>query len=119
MPNEPAAKKITVAELLAETLEVFGPNGEHWCQHTFHNSRGQHCLVGGLEEAKYKLTGSRILANHVEHTAVCKLSQEANACITRWNDSRASYSEVKELVCRVIKKELDNAIDKSPNTGAS
>lgn len=96
---------LSVAEVLAEALNVWGPNGEKWIQGLWNNGRGSYCLLGGIDAARRRLGGTADSYSK----AVDAVSKEINHCLgpIRFNDEYGrTFAQVKKRVCAAIKREL-------------
>ena len=104
------------SEILAKTLELWGPNGEHWTQGYLEDGNSSYCLVGGLTKAAYghaayDLQGSREL-REAAHAVI----KHSNANLIGFNDqgSRAqTWPRVRNAVCKALKDCLEREADES------
>ena len=99
------------SEILAKTLELWGPNGEHWTQGDLEDFGNRYCLVGGISKAaygyaSYHLNGSREMSRAV--ATVRKHTDYRN--LIDFNDmgTRAqAWPRVKGAVCKALRDCLE------------
>lgn len=106
----------TGVEVLARALEIWGPNGEKWCKGRWHTHNsvgfGQHCMLGGMHEAvgRVNSTKSRPFIEALTLVKGALKSQPIpfKRSIIGFNDSSSTtFSDVKNLVCGIIKREIE------------
>lgn len=100
----------TTVEVLTGMLELFGPNGEHWCKHALENS-GSYCLLGAA--------GKAACGNPMGTSEVCeRATRSIRECVgTEYpgflapfnNAPETTFKEIKEVMCKAIKAELGKA----------
>ena len=105
-------------DILAKALEIWGPNGEHWCRGVlehggvYHNS---YCLYGGIgkaycgfpiydTEAKEHRRALRLISDEINKSN----PHDLGIAHAHWNDSRESFKPVKQVVCNALKQALND-----------
>jgi hypothetical protein len=89
-----ARESIIVLDLLTGLLH----GGHYWVQNAYHDSRGRHCLVGGLEHIRACRGGGDRAGEYLSRAIrdVCGRPEK----IIDFNDSRESYAEIRAVILR-------------------
>lgn len=114
----------TTSEIISGALDIFGPKGEHWNNHTLHGFRNgieTFCAIGGLQKAAI---GGTLFSGYTGangsnlNKAVNLILEEVNSkknsaicSIPTWNDSHPSgtkgFKQIKEVFCSALQRALD------------
>lgn len=120
MPRLP--KEVSPAEVIAEALKIWGPEGKGWttgAMHrypTFEDPNETFCLLGGLNRAGKTLgvPASVIWDAKIEvanDISMFRRTDDPMARIIRFNDrgsivSKSNFPNVKATVCKTLKRLL-------------
>jgi hypothetical protein len=90
------AMKARESIVVLDLLERFFDYGESWCQNTFHDGRGNRCIVGALRHI-------RSIRGAGDHAGVYLSRAISIACagggtLIEFNDSCASYAEIRAAI---------------------
>lgn len=78
--------------MVKKAIQILEEDG--WCKHRLHNSKGQHCVVGAIEEAKVRLAATDEEFFRTTHDLRLRLDNKWHG-IDHWNDTRRrTYQQV-------------------------
>ena len=115
-------REVTVADVLAKTLELFGPKGEQWIkgyEERWLSTGYAYCIFGGIDKASQILKAGNIcndtkkkVANALprayrKYAFLVDHVYDAENSIANFNDDpKRTFAQVKRKLCSVLKKEL-------------
>jgi hypothetical protein len=97
-----ALESLVVLDLLEKLLD----GGNNWCQHSYHDGRGNRCLMGGLRYIR-SVRGTGDHAGVYLSKAIVRCGLGTGKIID-FNDSRSSYEEVRAVI--VVARELAKSV---------
>lgn len=115
-------KVVSAADVIAKSIDIFGPKGEHWITGVQHDGHGNYCMLGAIKKAGQVLGAPEktVREARVEVAkatpgwqdtgkSLTALNMDAYSDIPDFNDTKLTYAPIKRVMCKALKSALKAA----------